>query len=198
MRTQAKERRRAASPEVAARIKRDAGAGRVDSGGRSSRGGRSSLPLSVSATPSGTAVFGESAGTDSDPGPESVPTELHFGVALRRAREQHGLSLHEVAEKTRISVRWLDALEDARTEQLPAPVFVIGYLRSYARALGLSGDEVVERYRAWQQRDSLPPAAEPLAVGTGALVQRRALILTLVLLLVGIGALVAFFLRARH
>jgi transcriptional regulator with XRE-family HTH domain len=181
---------------VAARIKRDSGAGRVDSGGRTSRSGRSSLPLSVSVTPSGTAVFGELAMADS--GPESAPTELHFGVTLRRAREQRGLSLHEVAEQTRISVRWLDALEDARTEQLPAPVFVIGYLRSYARALGLSGDEVVDRYRAWQQRDSLPPAAEPLAAGASSLAQRRALILTLVLLLVGIAALVGFFLRARH
>lgn len=196
---QAKERRRAASPEVAARIKRESSGGRVDSGGRSGRSGRSSLPLTLP-------LSGQPAACGSDElserGAEEAPTELHFGQALRRAREQRGLSLHDLAEQTRISVRWLGALEEARTEQLPAPVFVIGYLRSYARALGLSGDEAVERYRTWQHRDGLPPTADPFAVGQSAassgLAQRRALILTLALVLIGLLALAVFWLRTRH
>lgn len=78
---------------------------------------------------------------------ETLP-ELHFGVLLRRAREQRKLSTHDVAQKTRISVRWVEALEDARLDGLPAEVFVAGYLRSYARVVGLDGQEVLERYHA--------------------------------------------------
>jgi cytoskeleton protein RodZ len=76
------------------------------------------------------------------------PVELHFGVTLRRAREQRGLSLRDVAQKTRISVRWLEALEEARLDGLPAVVFVSGYLRSYARAVGLDGPSLISRYHA--------------------------------------------------
>ncbi len=74
--------------------------------------------------------------------------ELHFGSLLRRARERRGLSLADVADKTRISPRWLRALEDAQLDILPAPVFVSGYLRTYARLLGLDGADLLERYHS--------------------------------------------------
>lgn len=198
---QAKERRRAASPEVAARIKREASSGRVDSGGRGARAPRPSLglpqvPVQGSLLPA--------SGSDSSPShPELVEDDdaldLHFGLTLRRAREQQGLSLHEVADQTRISVRWLAALEEARTEQLPAPVFVIGYLRSYTRVLGLSGDELIESYRRHRHREGMPPTIEPFAPQDGrALAQRRALLITLLLVLIGAVALAFLLLRARH
>lgn len=199
---QAKERRRAASPEVAARIKRESSSGRVDSGGRGARAPRPSLglpqiPVQGSLLPA--------SGTDSNPLlPDLVEDDdaaaLHFGLMLRRAREQQGLSLHDVADQTRISVRWLAALEEARTEQLPAPVFVIGYLRSYARVLGLHGDELIEAYRHHRHhREGMPPTTEPFATQEGrALAQRRALLITLVLVLIGAAALAFLLLRARH
>ena len=200
---QAKERRRAASPEVAARIKREASSGRVDSGGRGARAPRPSLGL-PQVPVQGSLLL--ASGSDSSPShPELVEeddaAELHFGLTLRRAREQQGLSLHDVADQTRISVRWLAALEEARTEQLPAPVFVIGYLRSYTRVLGLPGDEMIESYRRHRtfHREGLPPTIEPFATQDGGvLTQRRALLITLALVLIGAVALAFLLLRARH
>jgi transcriptional regulator with XRE-family HTH domain len=203
---QAKERRRAVSPEVVARIKRESSSGRVDSGGRGARGARPSLGLPLVATHGSSPPSG---GTDAGLAPSEdeeldAPAERHFGLVLRRVREQQGLSLHDVAEQTRISVRWLSALEEARTEQLPAPVFVIGYLRSYARVLGLSGDELIAGYRrhrglqSGQPREGLPPTTEPLATQEGrALAQRRALLITVALVLIGAVALAFLLLRGR-
>jgi len=79
------------------------------------------------------------------------PVELHFGLILRRAREQRGLSVHELAQKTRISDRWIVALEDARIDVLPAPVFVSGYVRSCARVLGLDERELSDQYKRLSQ-----------------------------------------------
>lgn len=88
------------------------------------------------------------------------PVELHFGVTLRRAREQRGLSMRDIAQKTRISVRWLEALEEARLDGLPAEVFVSGYLRSYARAVGLDGQSLLSRYHALLRERGEPALSE--------------------------------------
>jgi cytoskeleton protein RodZ len=60
-----------------------------------------------------------------------------IGSTLRNARVQHGLTIDQVAQDTRISARFLEALEADRFEELPAPVYVRGFLRSYANYLKL-------------------------------------------------------------
>jgi len=92
--------------------------------------------------------------------PPSPPVELHFGDTLRRAREQRNMSLRDIAQKTRISVRWLEALEEARLDGLPAAVFVSGYLRSYARAVGLDGQALITRYHALLRERGEPAASD--------------------------------------
>jgi cytoskeleton protein RodZ len=79
-----------------------------------------------------------------------------FGTWLRRQREAREISLRDVAERTKISMRYLEAMEDDRFEVLPAPVFAKGFLREYARYVGLSPDEVVNHYLSVQQ----PQASE--------------------------------------
>jgi cytoskeletal protein RodZ len=59
------------------------------------------------------------------------------GRALRSAREQLGLSLAEVAHETRMAVRHLEAIEQARFDGFSAPVYALGFARNYARAVGL-------------------------------------------------------------
>lgn len=88
------------------------------------------------------------------------PADIHFGLLLRRARERRGLSIQDVARVTRISDKWLPALEEARLDHLPAPVFVTGYVRSYARVVGLDESDLVDRYHALNQQagNSCPPA----------------------------------------
>ena len=48
------------------------------------------------------------------------------------------ISLREIAERTKISLRYLEALEEDRFDLLPAPVFAQGFLREYARYVGLN------------------------------------------------------------
>jgi cytoskeletal protein RodZ len=72
------------------------------------------------------------------------------GEILRRTRDTRQISLEEVAKKTKISMRFLTALEKADYKILPSDVFVRGFLRSYARTLGLDPEEIVELYKQEQ------------------------------------------------
>jgi cytoskeletal protein RodZ len=84
------------------------------------------------------------------PMPENEPqpySELAtFGEELRREREIRGISLKEIADSTKISKRFLDAIERNDHKTLPAPVFTRGFVREYARYLGLNADDMVNRY----------------------------------------------------
>lgn len=77
-----------------------------------------------------------------------------FGTWLRRQREIREISLREVAERTKISLRYLEAMEEDRFDVLPAPVFAKGFLREYARYVGLSADDVVNHYLAVHRPES--------------------------------------------
>ncbi len=58
-----------------------------------------------------------------------APFEISFGPSLREMRESRGISLNEVAEKTKIRKDYLDALEEEDFKRLPPAVFVCGYVR---------------------------------------------------------------------
>ena len=66
-----------------------------------------------------------------------------FGETLKRERELRGVSLREIADSTKISARFLDAIEHDRLDILPGGVFRRSFVREYARALGLDPDRVV-------------------------------------------------------
>ncbi|HUO11338.1 MAG TPA: helix-turn-helix domain-containing protein [Caulobacteraceae bacterium] len=66
---------------------------------------------------------------------------------MRQAREGLGLSLEEVGEITKVRVRHLQAIEIGALDQLPSRPFTIGYVRAYAKALGLDADATAARYR---------------------------------------------------
>src|SRR6266478_147140 len=82
---------------------------------------------------------------DQDPQPQ-VSELASFGEELRREREIRGISLKEIADATKISKRFLEAIELNDHKTLPAPVFTRGFVREYARYLGLNSDEMVNRY----------------------------------------------------
>jgi len=73
---------------------------------------------------------------------------LTFGEELRRERLVREVSLEEISAATKISVRLLTALESSEVAKLPAPVFTRGFIRAYARHLGLDPDEKVNAYLA--------------------------------------------------
>jgi transcriptional regulator with XRE-family HTH domain len=68
------------------------------------------------------------------------------GELLRREREAQGKSIEDVAKVTRMSAQTLAAIEEDRFNALPAPVYVKGHLRTYARFLGLDEEEIIQRY----------------------------------------------------
>lgn len=82
-----------------------------------------------------------------------------FGAWLRRQREVREISLREIADISKISIRYLEALEQDRFEILPNPVFTRGFLREYARFVGLDPDEVVNYFLSLQT-ESREDAAE--------------------------------------
>jgi cytoskeleton protein RodZ len=78
-----------------------------------------------------------------------------LGERLRVAREQQGMSLSQAAIETRILQRYLVALEEGDYQNLPGDVYARGFIRSYARTLGLAEDELIEIYR--QERGRTEP-----------------------------------------
>jgi cytoskeleton protein RodZ len=78
------------------------------------------------------------------------------GAMLRTARIQHNLNVEQVAKELHLDARIVTAMENDDHAALPEPIFVQGYLRSYARLVGLSTDEIVSRYSA-QGRPNPPP-----------------------------------------
>jgi cytoskeletal protein RodZ len=69
-----------------------------------------------------------------------------LGSYLRSERETRQVSVAEIAQTTRIPIRILNQIESDQFDQLPAEVFVRGFLRVYARELGLNEGQVLERY----------------------------------------------------
>src|SRR6476660_5109507 len=82
---------------------------------------------------------------------------------LRAGRAQRKLSLEDVARITKIQTRILEQLESGRLEGLPAEVFVRGFVRSFARCVGLDESEALERYADCATLKSRPPVAPLLA-----------------------------------
>lgn len=70
------------------------------------------------------------------------------GADLRAARERLGWDLPDVAAMLRIRSSYLEALENGRLNDLPGNVYAVGFLRTYATALGLDVEEVSRRFRA--------------------------------------------------
>jgi cytoskeletal protein RodZ len=71
-----------------------------------------------------------------------------FGEKLRKQREQRGIALDAISNTTKISPRMLRALEEEHFDQLPGGVFNKGFVRAYARQVGLDEEEAVTEYLA--------------------------------------------------
>ena len=112
----------------------------------------------------------------------------NFGERLKRERELREVSPNEVVVATRISLRFLEALENEDWEKLPGGVFNRGFVRAIARYLGLDeehllaeydlarGDQSVEPAPSPENRIPSPPKWIPVALALGAIVIIAALV----------------------
>jgi cytoskeletal protein RodZ len=73
---------------------------------------------------------------------------LTLGEKLRQARESRGISISEVAEHTRISALYLESIENNDYRALPGGIFNKGFVKSYAKYLGLNDQEALQDYAA--------------------------------------------------
>lgn len=92
------------------------------------------------------------------PEPDSaMMSRKELGPYLRETREARGLQLDYLVSTTRISKNYLVAIEAGEFEKLPNPAYVKGFLRLYAGAVGISGDDIVAIY---DRTDALPKEPE--------------------------------------
>lgn len=102
---------------------------------------------------------------------EPPAQQLSLGERLRALREARNLDINMVAAELHLSLATVQAMEQNRFETLPDPVFVRGYLRTYARLLGTEPEPLVNAYRELGYRD--PPEIRVVPAHRRKDVQRR-------------------------
>ncbi len=120
---------------------------------------------------------------------ETMAPQPGPGSRLAKARAAANMTVEEVAANLNLTLGVVEALERDETEALPAPVFVRGYIKNYARLVGLRGDELVAHYESVRTPD-VPlelrprPASEAPRVHRG--ISPRALLIALAVA-IGVG-----------
>lgn len=83
-----------------------------------------------------------------------------FGASFKKARESKGISLAQIATETRISTRFLTAIENEEFHLLPGGIFNRGFIRTYAERVGLDPEQALAGYE--RLSEFREPTAEPL------------------------------------
>ena len=125
-----------------------------------------------------------------------VPHSEALGTYLRQERELRQISLEEIAQTTRIPLRMLQHLEDDDHDSLPGEVFTRGFLKSYARSVGLDAEDVLLRYG---QRSAPDMAPAPITAITPPERGRRfGIAIALVILLILFTLALSIVMRPRQ
>lgn len=82
---------------------------------------------------------------------DNIERQSTASQMLAQAREAMGLSQKEVADQLFLTTTFIRYIDDAEFDRIPKPAFIKGYLRSYAKAVRLDGDTVVQRFESEQQ-----------------------------------------------
>ena len=115
------------------------------------------------------------------PQPQAPQTPPSVGLLLKTERERLGLSRDQVTERTRMRAAVVEAIENEAWGALPPPVFVRGFLRSYAKVLGLSPETVIDLYGKCAPPE--PPGQVPRPEPSGRAWRRAGLVLLLLIVL---------------
>lgn len=108
---------------------------------------------------------------------ETVVGGDSVGARLRSAREAHGLSLDDIAARTRVPTRHLKAIEEDAFDQLPAAPYSVGFAKAFADAVGLNREEIGREFRAEKEGYGAVDAGtsyasdEPGTAGSGGLIR---------------------------
>jgi cytoskeletal protein RodZ len=94
-------------------------------------------------------------------------SEGDFGSRMRQIREQRGVSLRQIAERTKIAVRALEALERNDISQLPGGIFSRAFVRSYAAEIGADPEQTVRDFLAQFPHDSVTAGSPHVLIDEG-------------------------------
>lgn len=111
-------------------------------------------------------------GTNSDSTPDertqSTGAESSLGGQLRRAREAHNLSLRDISDQTRISRRYLEAIEADDYKNLPGGIFNRSFVKAFAKIVGMNEAEAVRAYdrtaRAQGEPEEVATSRQPARI----------------------------------
>src|ERR1041385_4252483 len=98
--------------------------------------------------------------------PEGPPAQT-VSARLREAREKRGLSLRQIASRTRISVISLEALERHDLTRLPGGIFTRAFIRAYAKEVGLDPDRTIQDFIGELPPESAAVTAHSVIVEDG-------------------------------
>ena len=121
-----------------------------------------------------------------------------IGRYLRRERELRQISLEELAQTTRIPFKMLEHIEDDDFEKLPGEVFARGFLKCYARALGVEADEVLAVYGQQNRRAVAVTPAPIMAIQPPERGRRFGIAIALVILLILFTLALSIVLKPRQ
>jgi cytoskeletal protein RodZ len=130
-----------------------------------------------------------------------------FGEQLRLAREARGISLREISEQTRISTRYLEAIESGDLKRLPGGIFNRSFIKAYAKYVGYDEREALEAYARTAREQGASPdevATTPYKShvytdGNGTRSPLVTLVLTiLILAILSLGVYAALHWYQRH
>jgi cytoskeletal protein RodZ len=121
-----------------------------------------------------------------------------IGRYLRRERELRQVSLEELAQTTRIPLKMLQHIEDDDFEKLPGEIFARGFLKCYARALGVEPDEVLAVYGQQNRRAVVVTPAPIIAIQPPERGRRFGIAIALVILLILFTLALSIVLKPRQ
>ncbi len=127
---------------------------------------------------------------------KKIISEKTLGERLRSARRRKRLTLGQAEEATKVRVKYLEFLENGDYGDLPADVYVIGFLAKYADLLGLSKDKIIDIYRRERGQDSGPKILAPKAHLKEKKIYLTPKIIILVLVFVGIFGILGYIFYA--
>jgi cytoskeletal protein RodZ len=122
-----------------------------------------------------------------------------IGSALRLHRERRGMSAAELARVTRIPMASIEAIEADRFDELPGEVFVRGFLRAYAQAVGLLPAEILARFTSSRRIAYVTPlpTQTPLQAAREGQGRRFGVAIAFVLLLILLSLALSIVLKPR-
>ncbi|WP_375398582.1 helix-turn-helix domain-containing protein [uncultured Sphingomonas sp.] len=99
--------------------------------------------------------------SDDQPDDQATLFPKTAGERLREAREAGGLTLNDIAARTRVPLRHLEAIEQGRFDAMPTATYAVGFAKAYARAVGLDEVAIAAEVRTGAQRMARPMTDYP-------------------------------------